>query len=97
VVGVEVKKTNTDTYQFKVTVSHADEGWNHYVNKWEIIAPDGSILGTRTLQHPHVHEQPFTRSLSNVKIPAGIKAVAVRANDSVHGYGGAVVRVRLPE
>lgn len=48
----------------------------------------GEVLATRVLHHPHVGEQPFTRSLSGVAIPAGIQRVRVRARDSVYGFGG---------
>ena len=60
-----------------------------------MVAPDGSILGSRVLYHPHVNEQPFTRSLSGVQIPLTIKQVTVRAKDSVHGYGGTEKQVEL--
>ena len=52
------------------------------------------MLGTRTLAHPHVDEQPFTRTLNHVEIPEEIDVVYVRAVDSVHG-DGPVVRVPL--
>ena len=97
VIEVDIKKTADNTYFFKVTVHHADEGWDHYANKWDVVAPDGTVLGTRTLYHPHVDEQPFTRSLSDVKIPASITEVTVRAYDSVHEYGGKTVRVAVPK
>jgi hypothetical protein len=80
---------------FTVTVRHADEGWQHYANAWEVVAPDGSVLATRVLEHPHVDEQPFTRELRGVKIPADIKSVRIRARDSVHGFGGREVTVSL--
>jgi hypothetical protein len=48
------------------------------------------------LLHPHETEQPFTRSLGGVRVPAGIKAVDVRARDKVHGLGGKTMRVKLP-
>jgi len=96
VITVDVKRTGTDTYFFKVTVLHADEGWDHYADKWDVVAPDGTVLGTRTLFHPHVGEQPFTRSLSDVKIPEPITEVTVRAHDSVHKYGGKTVKVAVP-
>jgi hypothetical protein len=67
------------------------------VDAFEVVAPDGMVLSTRTLLHPHVDEQPFTRSLSGVEIPAGIGEVTVRAHDSVDGYGGAEMTVALPE
>ena len=97
VLQVEVKRSGDNVYHFDVTVTHKDEGWNHYANKWDVVAPDGTILGTRTLYHPHVQEQPFTRSLSGVKISEGIHRVTIRAHDSVHGYGGQVMTVDLPQ
>jgi len=96
VIKVDVKHTGKDTYFFKVTVRHADEGWDHYANKWDVVAPDGTVLGTRTLYHPHVDEQPFTRSLSDVKIPESIPEFTVRAHDSVHKYGGKTMTVMGP-
>ena len=88
VTDVEIVKESNGSYRFNVTVSHQDTGWDHYADKWDVVAPDGTILGTRTLLHPHVEEQPFTRSLSGVKIPDDISEVTIRAHDSVHGYGG---------
>jgi len=96
VLAVGVNKQADGTYQFDVTISHRDEGWEHYADKWEILGPDGSNYGTRVLYHPHVDEQPFTRSLSGVKIPAGVTRVTLRAHDSVHEYGGEVVVIDLP-
>ncbi len=96
VIKVDLEPAGGNTYFFKVTVRHADEGWDHYANKWEVIAPDGTVLGTRTLYHPHVDEQPFTRSLSDLKIPESISEVTVRAHDSVHNYGGETVKVAIP-
>ncbi len=96
VVAVEVVKLEDGTFTFDVTVSHNDEGWNHYVNKWDIVGAGGSVVDTRTLYHPHVEEQPFTRSLSGVNMPDGISKVTIRAHDSVHHYGGKVVTIVLP-
>jgi hypothetical protein len=92
---VDVKTQCHDECAFYVTVAHQDKGWDHYVNKWEVLTPDGDVIATRTLLHPHVHEQPFTRSLSQIIIPAGIKKVVVRAHDSVHGYGGKTLEVEI--
>ena len=97
VVSVGVVRSGEDTYQFNVTVSHGDEGWNHYVNKWDVVGPDDTVLGTRTLYHPHVDEQPFMRSLPGVTLPKGTKTVTVRAHDSIHEYGGKVITVVLPQ
>ena len=88
VVDVVVSKASDGSYRFDVTVLHADTGWDHYADAFDILTPDGTVLGTRKLLHPHENEQPFTRSLTSVTIPDGIAEVHVRAHDSVHGYGG---------
>jgi hypothetical protein len=96
VIDVKIKRMGNDIYQFGVTVLHRDEGWDHYADKWDVVAPDGTVLGTRTLLHPHVEEQPFTRSLDGVKIPGTVQNVIIRAHDSTHDYGGKEVAVDLP-
>jgi hypothetical protein len=90
-------KCSASICTFTVTVRHDDEGWQHYANAWEVVAPDGSVLATRVLEHPHVDEQPFTRELRGVKMPTGIESVRIRARDSVHGFGGREVTVSLEE
>lgn len=95
VVEVTVTKTGENTYDFRVALLHEDIGWEHYANKWEVTDGEGTILGTRILHHPHVNEQPFTRSLSNVRVPEHLNKVYIRAHDSVHGYGGKVIPVEL--
>jgi hypothetical protein len=97
VVDVQVSRSGDGTWRFDVTVQHADTGWDHYADAFEVVAPDGTPLATRALLHPHVDEQPFTRSLSGVAIPAGTSEVTVRAHDKIDGYGGAEVTVTLPE
>jgi hypothetical protein len=95
VVKVDVDVKSQGVYNFSVTVSHEDTGWEHYADRWEVVDNDGNILQTRVLHHPHVNEQPFTRSLAGVEIPDHIDKLNVRAHDSVHEYGGRVVSVDL--
>ena len=71
--------------KFNVTIRHADEGWSHFANGWQIFTPKGELIGHRALAHPHVNEQPFTRSIRNIKIPDNVDTAILRANDSVHG------------
>ncbi len=96
VVDVRASKGAGGTYRFDVTVRHADAGWDHYADAWDVVGPGGAVLGTRILAHPHDTEQPFTRSLSGVKIPAGVNEVTIRARDKVHEYGGAEFKLKLP-
>lgn len=95
IVAVDAQPNSDGTWRFDVAVQHADEGWDHYADQWEVLAPDGTVLGVRVLTHPHVNEQPFTRSLSGVAIPAGVDTVIVRARDSVHEYGGVEIEVPI--
>lgn len=81
---------------FTVTLEHADEGWNHYANLWEVVTLDDRLLGARVLYHPHENEQPFTRSLSGVAIPEGVRQVKIRARDSLHGYGELELVLDIP-
>ena len=53
------------------------------------------LIAKRVLHHPHVNEQPFTRSISNVKIPEKTKSVIIRAHDLVHKYGGKELIVNI--
>ena len=97
VLAVDVTKAAPGVYRFDVTVRHADTGWDHYADRWDVVGPDGAVLGTRVLLHPHVGEQPFTRGLPRVEVPGGLRSVRVRAHDNVHGYGGAEITADLPD
>ncbi|NQV83910.1 MAG: hypothetical protein HQ494_08835 [Rhodospirillales bacterium] len=96
VVNAKASSSGNGTYSFSVTVAHADAGWDHYANKFEILSPDGKVLGTRVLYHPHVNEQPFTRGSGAISIPPGMTSVIVRAWDSVHKAGDKTFTVKLP-
>lgn len=97
VLAVEIRPAaEPHRFDIDVTVRHADSGWDHFANRWEVLGPDGEILATRRLAHPHVHEQPFTRSLSAVRIPAEFTWIRVRAHDLVHGNGGREVTLGVP-
>ena len=95
IVDVKTQQNADKTWRFDVTLKHADEGWDHYANEWQVLAPDNKILATRTLYHPHVHEQPFTRSISGVKIPQDLSTVYIIAKDTVHGLSPHAVGIEL--
>lgn len=102
VIFVSAKETAANVWTFNVTVAHPDTGWEDYADGWDVVLPDGTALKpdpespfTRLLLHPHENEQPFTRSQSNIEIPADITEVTVRAHDLVDGFGGQEVVVDL--
>jgi len=94
VVGVEVSG-GSGNFTFAVTVASSETGWDKYADAWVVRGNDGTIYGERVLTHPHVEEQPFTRSLSGVMIPGGITEVVVAAQDSVLGFCGDELTVDL--
>jgi hypothetical protein len=96
VVEVKVRRAAPGVYDFDVTVKSIDKGWNYYADAFEVLAPDGRLLGRRELLHPHETEQPFTRELYGVKIPAGTATVVVRARHKPRGYDGVTLQVHLP-
>ncbi len=96
ILDVEARLQSDGRYAFAVTLKHADNGWDHYADRWRVLGPDGAVLGDRVLMHPHVNEQPFTRSLSGVAIPAGLKSVFISAHDKMHGDSLKLFEVTLP-
>lgn len=96
VLGAQIEPNADGSFAIDVTVRHGDTGWSHYADRWEVIGPQGEVLATRVLLHPHVNEQPFTRGLGAVKIPAYATWVKIRAHDSQHGGGGREVTVSVP-
>ena len=97
ILDVKVTPVSNGKFRFDVTLRHADEGWKHYANRWQVETPEGKILGTRVLLHPHVNEQPFTRSLSGVNVPPEVKTITIRAFDSVHADSKMTVDVKIPD
>ena len=83
----QVLAARLDGMTLHVTVAHGDTGWDHYADGWRVFAPDGTEIGYRKLLHPHVAEQPFTRSLSGLALPDGASHLVIIAHDSIHGDG----------
>ncbi|WP_118133159.1 hypothetical protein [Oceanicella sp. SM1341] len=83
-------------WRIDVTLRHDDTGWDHYADAWEVRLRDGTVLGTRKLLHPHVDEQPFTRSLPRVAIPEGVREVLIHARDLQSGWSPRSFVLRLP-
>lgn len=103
VLEVTTRSTGPDEWYFNVTVQHPDTGWEDYADGWDVVLPDGTVVKpsesemfTRTLWHPHVNEQPFTRSQGGIRTPSGVKQVTVRAHDKRDGFGGKSEIVILP-
>ncbi len=95
IISARAEPDSHDRYRIQVTLRHADSGWDHYANAWRVWAPDGTLLGERRLLHPHVDEQPFTRSLNGIAIGKNITYIEIEAEDSRHGISRQRLRIPL--
>jgi hypothetical protein len=96
VLSAAVRPAGTDRFDFDVTVSSPYDTPSRYADGFRISTLTGEVLGERKLWHDHQHEQPFTRDLYGVRIPASVQRVRIQARDQQHGYGGAAIEVALP-
>ena len=96
VIAAKVEHRSGRIYDFDVTVRSRDTGWDRYADGIDVLGPDGKVLGTRVLEHPHETEQPFTRDLYGVTIPGGVTEVTIRAHFKPVGFDGATLKVTLP-
>jgi hypothetical protein len=85
----------SESWSISVSLLHNDNGWNHYADGWEVLNGDGDRIGFRELLHPHINEQPFTRSLSGVVVPEGAKSVTIRAHCNVDGWTDETFELQL--
>ncbi|MDH5424491.1 MAG: hypothetical protein OEY29_05830 [Gammaproteobacteria bacterium] len=85
IVDVSLVSKGAQHYRVNVTLLHEDTGWDHYADGWKILDENKKVIGQRILHHPHVNEQPFTRSLHDVVIPEAVQFIYIRAHDKIHG------------
>jgi len=102
VTNVFAREESDGLWTFHVSVKHKDVNWYDFSDGWDVVLPDGTAVKpdpfgqfTRHIRHPHVHEQPFTRTQKAVQIPEGVDRVRVRAHDKKHGWGGQEIEVLL--
>jgi len=93
ILDVKLEKKRS-SWTARVTLKHEDTGWDHYADGWRIVSSSGKEIAKRVLYHPHVHEQPFTRSLADIKL-AENAVVYIEAHDNVHGWSPNRVKVDL--
>ncbi len=96
VLRVSVKAQGEGSFDFDVTIASPYDTPQRYADAFRVTGEGAVVYGERVLLHDHADEQPFTRDLYGVSIPAGVRAVMVQARDSRYGYGGKSVRADLP-
>ncbi|GGB14424.1 hypothetical protein GCM10007414_29850 [Agarivorans gilvus] len=97
IVAVEMTEQAPQSWQVAVSVLHDDSGWEHYADKWRVLDPQGRVLAERVLLHPHVEEQPFTRSLDSVVIPETIGVVYIEVHDTQSAWASQRVELDLSQ
>jgi hypothetical protein len=96
VLSARVRTSGSDVFDFDVTVSSPYDSPTRYADAFRARDKTGTVFGERILLHDHASEQPFTRDMYTVKIPASVKTVILEARDKAFGYGGKIVEVKLP-
>jgi hypothetical protein len=94
VVAVDPASLSTTTASVAVTVSSPYDSEARYADAVRVRSADGAaVYGTLELTHDHAAEQPFTRTLTGLAIPAGTTSVVVEGHDQVNGWGGGTLTV----
>ena len=96
VIAVKVRVSGKGTFDFDVTLSSPYDTPQRYADAFRVSTLDGKQLGERVLLHDHQTEQPFTRDLYGVSIPADVKKVRIQGRDQKYSYGGKTMEVSLP-
>lgn len=95
-VAAERHSDTEDMFDFRVTILSNDTGPDYHADAFEVVAPDGRVLGRHEMKQPSQDEQPFTRVLENLKVPVNIQRVTVRVHHKPRGYDGQTVSIQLP-
>ncbi len=93
VVEATVECGGEATCTAEATISSPYDSPERYADAFRVSTPQGEVLGVRELLHDHAGEQPFTRSLTGVRIPSGVDEVVVEGRDQANGWGGETVTV----
>ena len=99
IANVDIKRDSPDQpgiYHIKVTIEHEDTGWDDYVDAWEIIGADGTVLGVRPFFEPELERDKTVSALAGVVIPEDIKTATIRTHKHPGGYAGDPVEISIP-
>jgi len=96
VIGADVVAEGLDMFGFAVTLSSPYDSAERYADAFRVVGDDGRVYGIQELTHDHATEQPFTRMLSGVQIPAYVSTVTIEGRDQTYGWGGQTLVIDLP-
>jgi hypothetical protein len=95
VVDLKVEARGSNRFDFDFTLSSPYDTPQRYADAFKVLEAQDKQLGERVLLHYHQTEQPFTRDLHGVMIPAGVRVVTVQGRDQKYGYDGKTIQVML--
>jgi hypothetical protein len=96
VVGAAVTRNLDGTFDVRITVRSADKGSEYYCDRIEILDAEGKILHTHRVAKPHFNEQPFSETLRNLRLPADLEQVTLRARMRPDNATGKDRTLKLP-
>jgi hypothetical protein len=96
VIAVRLTTTSERMFEVEATLSSPYDTPERYADAFRVMTTDGRVLGIRELTHDHQSEQPFTRSLGEVGIQAGIGVVIIEGRDQANGWGGQRWEIAVP-
>ena len=96
VLAAELRPRDDGRYDLAVTISSPYDTPARFADGWRVLDPAGNELGTHQLLHDHASEQPFTRTMRGLHIPAGVDRITVEGRDLQNGYGGTTVSLEVP-
>lgn len=95
VVWVEL---NQEARHWRITgtLSHDDAGDYHFMDRWQVLTPDGDVLGEEAFITPRVQAPERITTLRDIRLPQGTREIRVRVHDTLHGWGP-TLRIPLNE
>lgn len=79
----------------RATIRHPDSGWDHYASGWQVLAPDGTVLGFAEITHPHLEGEPIQEELAGITLPEGIDHLMIRVRCTLDGWSARSFRLDL--
>lgn len=95
IVDVTVEGSGS-RFTVSATISSPYDSSERYADAFRVRTRDGKVLGVRELAHPHTNQQPFTRSLTDLRIPKNVSVIEVQGRDLVNGWGGDAATAQVP-
>jgi hypothetical protein len=96
VVAGRLVPSGAGRYDVTVSLSSPYDTRFRFADGWRVLTSRGDFLGERWFHRHHAFEQPWTRTLRGIRIPADVDEVVLEGHDVMYGYGGGAYFLRVP-